>query len=108
MDPLRSYLGRLLQEEITPVIMVLSTPLYASCSVPVRTASDQPYRLQMFKLRLAYTSDIHLQNYEVTVYCRLGLLIMTVCCIYLFSLCKDSLYLYLQWFIKTSGTRELQ
>ncbi|RWW60600.1 hypothetical protein BHE74_00032393 [Ensete ventricosum] len=27
MDPLRSYLGRLLQEEITPVIMVLSTPL---------------------------------------------------------------------------------
>ncbi|GJM96846.1 hypothetical protein PR202_ga13716 [Eleusine coracana subsp. coracana] len=27
MDPLRSYLGRLLLEEITPVVMVLSTPL---------------------------------------------------------------------------------
>ncbi|THU74886.1 hypothetical protein C4D60_Mb04t38130 [Musa balbisiana] len=85
MDPLRSYLGRLLQEEITPVIMVLSTPLvedacqknglnfielllpfsvFNKINVPVRTASDQPYRLQMFKLRLAYASDIHLQNYE--------------------------------------------
>jgi len=27
MDPLRSYLGRLLLEEITPVVMVLSSPL---------------------------------------------------------------------------------
>jgi hypothetical protein len=27
MDPLRSYLGRLLLEEITPVVMVLTTPL---------------------------------------------------------------------------------
>ncbi|WOK92067.1 trafficking protein particle complex subunit 8 isoform X1 [Canna indica] len=85
MDPQKSYLGRLLQEEITPVIMVFTThlvedacqknglnfiemllpfSLFNKINVPVRTASDQPYRLQMFKLRLAYASDIHLQNYE--------------------------------------------
>lgn len=27
MDPLRSYLGRLLLEDVTPVVMVLTTPL---------------------------------------------------------------------------------
>ena len=32
MDPLRSYLGRLLLEDVTPVVMVLTTPLAeASC-----------------------------------------------------------------------------
>ncbi|TVU44714.1 hypothetical protein EJB05_04165 [Eragrostis curvula] len=86
MDPLRSYLGRLLLEEITPVVMVLTTPLAeASCrknglsfvdmlspfslfkkiDVPVRTASDQPYRLQMFKIRMVYASDVRKQDYEV-------------------------------------------
>lgn len=86
MDPLKSYFGRLLQEEIGPMIMVLTTPLaedacqknglnfvelllpfssFTKLNVPVRTANDQPYRIQMFKLRLAYACDIHLQNYEV-------------------------------------------
>uniref|UniRef100_A0A0E0KJW9 Trafficking protein particle complex subunit 8 n=1 Tax=Oryza punctata TaxID=4537 RepID=A0A0E0KJW9_ORYPU len=86
MDPLRSYLGRLLLEEITPVVMVLTTPLAeAACrksglsvvdmlspfslfkkiDVPVRTASDQPYRLQMFKIRMVYASDVRKQDYEV-------------------------------------------
>lgn len=85
MDPVNSFLGRLLLEEITPVVMVLSTPLaedacqknglnfvemllpfslFNKIDVPVRTASDQPYRLQMFKLRLVYASDICQQNYE--------------------------------------------
>lgn len=30
----------------------------ARSAVPVRTASDQPYRLQKFRLRLFYASDI--------------------------------------------------
>ena len=34
-------------------------------AVPVRTASDQPYRLQKFKLRLCYASDIRQPNLEV-------------------------------------------
>ncbi|XP_062212632.1 uncharacterized protein LOC133913481 isoform X2 [Phragmites australis] len=86
MDPLRSYLGRLLLEEITPVVMVLTTPLAeAACrksglsfvdmlspfslfkkiDVPVRTASEVPYRLQMFKVRMVYASDVRKQDYEV-------------------------------------------
>ncbi|KAJ4758914.1 Trafficking protein particle complex subunit 8 [Rhynchospora pubera] len=85
MDPIRTYLGRLLLEEITPVVMVITTPLvevacqkngfsfvdvllpfslFPRIDVPVRTASDQPYRLQMFKLRLFYASNIRKQNYE--------------------------------------------
>jgi len=86
MDPLRSYLGRLLLEEITPVVMVLSTPLAeATCrknglsfvdmlspfslfkkiDVPVRTASEVPYRLQMFKIRMVYASDVRKEDCEV-------------------------------------------
>ncbi|KAK1643581.1 hypothetical protein QYE76_061386 [Lolium multiflorum] len=86
MDPLRSYLGRLLLEDVTPVVMVLATPLAeAACrrsglsfvdmlspfslfkkiDVPVRTASDQPYRLQMFKIRMVYASDVRNQDLEV-------------------------------------------
>jgi len=86
MDPLRSYLGRLLLEEITPVVMVLTTPLAeAACrksglsfvdmlspfslfrkiDVPVRTASEVPYRLQMFKIRMVYASDVRKEDYEV-------------------------------------------
>ena len=34
-------------------------------AVPVRTASDQPYRLHKFKLRLFYASDIRQPNLEV-------------------------------------------
>lgn len=34
-------------------------------AVPVRTASDQPYRLQKFKLRLFSASDIRQPNLEV-------------------------------------------
>uniref|UniRef100_A0A453M067 Trafficking protein particle complex subunit 8 n=1 Tax=Aegilops tauschii subsp. strangulata TaxID=200361 RepID=A0A453M067_AEGTS len=86
MDPLRSYLGRLLLEDVTPVVMVLTTPLAeAACrksglsfvdmlspfslfkkiDVPVRTASDQPYRLQQFKIRMVYASDVRKQDCEV-------------------------------------------
>ncbi|XP_068668294.1 uncharacterized protein [Aristolochia californica] len=86
MDPAKTFLGRTLLEEITPVIMVLRTSLveeacqknglsfvqmlqpfclFNRIDVPVRTASDQPYRLQMFKLRLSYASDIRQPNAEV-------------------------------------------
>ncbi|XP_027923371.1 trafficking protein particle complex subunit 8 [Vigna unguiculata] len=79
MDPLMTPLGQMLLEEITPVVMLISTPsveeasrknglsflqmLTPFCSfdnidVPVRTASDQPYRLHKFKLRLFYASDV--------------------------------------------------
>ncbi|XP_075101206.1 uncharacterized protein LOC107825691 isoform X2 [Nicotiana tabacum] len=86
MDPANSTLGRMILEEITPVVMVLRTPLVEESSqknqlsfiqllspfcnfnnidVPVRTASDQPYRLKKFKLRLFYASDIRQPNIEV-------------------------------------------
>lgn len=86
LDPANTPLGRLLLEEITPVTMVLRSPLVEeACSknglsfiqllsplcvfnnidVPVRTASDQPYRIQKFKLRLFYASDIRQPNLEV-------------------------------------------
>ncbi|XVF55872.1 hypothetical protein PTKIN_Ptkin06aG0071300 [Pterospermum kingtungense] len=86
MDPANTPLGKMLLEDITPVVMVLCTPLveesclknglsfvqmlshfcdFSSIDVPVRTASDQPYRLQKFKLRLYYASDIRQPNLEV-------------------------------------------
>ena len=120
-DPASSVLGQMLLEEITPVVMVLRTPLVEesclknglnfvqmlkpfclfnnidgnhqslslfvfvfvffdywplllrlSCLywisfvlVPVRTVSDQPYRLHRFKLRLYYASDVRQPNVEV-------------------------------------------
>lgn len=86
MDPASTPLGKMLLEEITPVVMVLSTPnadeaclknglsfvqmttpfcSFSNIDVPVRTASDQPYRLQKFKLRLFNASDIPQPNLEV-------------------------------------------
>ncbi|XP_027350865.1 trafficking protein particle complex subunit 8 isoform X2 [Abrus precatorius] len=86
MDPATTPLGQMLLEEITPVVMVLSTPsveeaclknglsflqmLTPFCSfnnidVPVRTASDQPYRLHKFKLRLFYASDVRKPDLKV-------------------------------------------
>lgn len=86
MDPVNSPLGRMLLDEITPVVMVLRTPLveeicqknglsfiemvspfctFNNIDVPVRTANDQPYRLQKFKLRLSYASDVRQPNVEV-------------------------------------------
>ncbi|KAF2289607.1 hypothetical protein GH714_037427 [Hevea brasiliensis] len=68
MDPGTTPLGKMLLEEITPVVMVLRTPLVEEAclkNVPVRTSSDQPYRLQKFKLRLFYESDIRQPNLEV-------------------------------------------
>ncbi|MCL7035596.1 hypothetical protein MKW94_008394 [Papaver nudicaule] len=79
MDPANSYLGKMLLEEITPVVMVLKTQtvedscqknglnlvqmlnpfcLFNNIDVPVRTVNDIPYRLKKFKLRLYYASDI--------------------------------------------------
>ncbi|KAJ6749938.1 hypothetical protein OIU85_000554 [Salix viminalis] len=86
MDPVKTPLGKMLLEEITPVVMVLRTPLveesclknslsfiemlspfcdFNNIDVPVRTSSDQPYRLQKFKLRLFYESDIKQPNIMV-------------------------------------------
>ncbi|KAL5060385.1 hypothetical protein RYX36_031989 [Vicia faba] len=86
MDPAMTPLGKMLLEEITPVVMVISTPaveetclknglsflqmLTPFCSfnnidVPVRTASDQPYRIHKFKLRLFYGSDVKKPNLKV-------------------------------------------
>ncbi|XP_050228133.1 uncharacterized protein LOC126677515 [Mercurialis annua] len=86
MDPDTTPLGKMLMEEITPVVMVLRTPLveeaciknglsfvemltpfcnFSNIDVPVRTSSDQPYRLQKFKLRLFYESDIQQPNLEL-------------------------------------------
>ncbi|KAK8570732.1 hypothetical protein V6N13_103136 [Hibiscus sabdariffa] len=86
-DPASTPLGKMLLEEITPVVMVLCTSLveqsclkngisfvqmlspfcdFTNIDVPVRTASDQPYRLRKFKLRLFYSSDIRQPNLEVT------------------------------------------
>ncbi|GAY32901.1 hypothetical protein CUMW_004660 [Citrus unshiu] len=86
VDPATTPLGKMLLDEITPVVMVLRTPLveescgkngisllqmlspfcnFSNIDVPVRTASDQPYRLHKFKLRLFYESDIRHPNLEV-------------------------------------------
>ncbi|XP_022982812.1 trafficking protein particle complex subunit 8-like isoform X2 [Cucurbita maxima] len=87
MDPENTPLGRMLLEEITPVIMVLNTPLveeaclknglsfiqmlspfcsFNNIDVPVRTASDQPYRIKKFSSRLFYGSDIRQPNFEAS------------------------------------------
>ncbi|KAE8671679.1 SYP121 protein [Hibiscus syriacus] len=84
-DPANTPLGKMLLEEITPVVMVLSTQLveqaclkngisfvqmlspfcdFTNIDVPVRTASDQPYRLRKFKLRFLYSSDVRQPNLE--------------------------------------------
>lgn len=86
-DPANTTLGKMLMEEITPVVMALSTPhveeacqknalsfvhmlspfsVFNNIDVPVRTASDQPYRLQKFQLRLFYASDIRKPEFEAT------------------------------------------
>lgn len=86
MDPANTTLGRMLLDEISPVVMVLRTPLveescwknglsfiemlspfcnFNNIDVPVRTASDQPYRLRKFRLRLFYASEIRQPNIEV-------------------------------------------
>ncbi|CAL0326705.1 unnamed protein product [Lupinus luteus] len=79
MDPSRTPLGQMLLDEIIPVLTLLSTPTvedsclkngltflqllspfssFNNIDVPVRTASDQPYRIHNFKLRLFYASDV--------------------------------------------------
>ncbi|KAK9072718.1 hypothetical protein SSX86_009153 [Deinandra increscens subsp. villosa] len=86
-DPAHFAFRKMILDEITPVVMVLPTPLveqgcqknglsfvqmltpfcvFNNIDVPVRTASDQPYRLQKFKLRMFYGSDIRQPNIEVT------------------------------------------
>jgi trafficking protein particle complex subunit 8 len=50
MDPLRSYLGRLLLEEITPVVMVLTTPLAeATCCKSGLSSVDMLSPFSLFK-----------------------------------------------------------
>lgn len=87
MDPENTPLGRMLLEEITPVIMVMNTPRveevclknnlsfiqmlspfssFNNIDVPVRTASDQPYRIKKFSSRLFYGSEIRQPNLEAS------------------------------------------
>ena len=35
--------------------------------MPVRTAGEVPYRLQMFKIRMVYASDVRKEDYEVSL-----------------------------------------
>ncbi|XP_018445909.2 uncharacterized protein LOC108817661 isoform X2 [Raphanus sativus] len=81
-----SSLGKMLLEEVSPVVMVLCTPLveetflknglsfvetlkpfcnFSNIDVPVRTSGDQLYRLKRFTLRLFNASDIRQPNVEV-------------------------------------------
>uniref|UniRef100_A0A7N0ULV5 Trafficking protein particle complex subunit 8 n=1 Tax=Kalanchoe fedtschenkoi TaxID=63787 RepID=A0A7N0ULV5_KALFE len=85
VDPARTPLGRMIVEEISPVVMVLTTPSvedacrknglslvqmlspfssFSNIDVPVRTASDQPYRLHKFRLRLFYGADIRQPDFQ--------------------------------------------
>ncbi|KAE9621728.1 hypothetical protein Lal_00032713 [Lupinus albus] len=86
IDPSKTPLGQMLLDEITPVVMLLSTPAVEDSSlkngltflqilspfssfnnidVPVRTASDQPYRIHKFKFRLFYASDVRNPDLKV-------------------------------------------
>uniref|UniRef100_A0A1J3IJK6 Trafficking protein particle complex subunit 8 n=1 Tax=Noccaea caerulescens TaxID=107243 RepID=A0A1J3IJK6_NOCCA len=86
VEPVNSSLGKMLLEEVSPVVMVLCTPLveetflrnglsfvetlkpfcnFSNIDVPVRTSGDQLYRLKKFTLRLFYASDIRQPNVEV-------------------------------------------
>ncbi|CAH8364666.1 unnamed protein product [Eruca vesicaria subsp. sativa] len=78
--------GKMLMEEVSPVVMILCTPLveetflknglsfvetlkpfcnFSNIDVPVRTSGDQLYRLRKFTLRLFNASDIKQPNVEV-------------------------------------------
>ncbi|KAL0887791.1 hypothetical protein Bca101_011774 [Brassica carinata] len=86
VEPANSSLGQMLLEEVSPVVMVLCTPLveetflknglsfvetlkpfcnFSNIDVPVRTSGDQLYRLKKFTLRLFNASDIRQPNVEV-------------------------------------------
>ncbi|KAJ4908303.1 Tetratricopeptide repeat (TPR)-like superfamily protein [Raphanus sativus] len=86
VEPVNSSLGKMLLEEVSPVVMVLCTPLveetflknglsfvetlkpfcnFNNIDVPVRTSGDQLYRLKKFTLRLFNASDIKQPNVEV-------------------------------------------
>ncbi|KAF8081065.1 hypothetical protein N665_0908s0021 [Sinapis alba] len=86
VEPVNSSLGKMLLEEVSPVVMVLCTPLveetflknglsfvetlkpfcnFSNIDVPVRTSGDQLYRLKKFTLRLFNSSDIRQPNVEV-------------------------------------------
>lgn len=47
------------------VDMLAPFSLFKKIDVPVRTASEVPYRLQMFKIRMVYASDVRKEDYEV-------------------------------------------
>lgn len=47
------------------VDMLSPFSLFKKIDVPVRTASEVPYRLQMFKIRMVYASDVRKEDYEV-------------------------------------------
>ncbi|XP_024543290.1 trafficking protein particle complex subunit 8 isoform X1 [Selaginella moellendorffii] len=81
-----SLLSQILLQSVSPVVMVLASPrAEAACrknnlgfvdllrpfcfldrvNVPVRTASETPYRLQEFRLRLFYASEIRATPIEL-------------------------------------------
>lgn len=47
-------------------------------AVPVRTSSEVPYRLQMFKIRMVYASDVRKEDYEV-IFKHSGIAILCSC-----------------------------
>eukprot|EP00250_Pteridium_aquilinum_P007625 c17296_g1_i1 orf=72-4250(+) len=92
MEAGSSLLAQSLRERMTPVLLLLPTPgVEESCAknnlsfrdilrpfstvheidVPVRTASDQPYRLQEFRLRMFYAAEICQPTVESAEACLL-------------------------------------
>jgi hypothetical protein len=86
MEAAGAALAHLMRDRFSPVVMVLSTPrAEESCrknhlgfvdllrpfsvldqiNVPVRTASEQPYRLQDFQLRIFNASEIRQPSPEI-------------------------------------------
>ncbi|CAM9004044.1 unnamed protein product [Rhodiola kirilowii] len=79
LDPARTPLGRMIAEDISPVVMVLTTPSVEeacrknglslvqmlSAVLQFQTASDQPYRLHKFRLRLFSGADIRQPDFQV-------------------------------------------
>ncbi|XP_024378593.1 uncharacterized protein [Physcomitrium patens] len=86
MDPAETALAQLLRQRMSPVVMVMATARAEETSrknqlgivdllrpfcvldqidVPVRTASELPYRLQDFELRMFYAADIAQPSAEV-------------------------------------------
>ncbi|KAG0593829.1 hypothetical protein M758_UG023200 [Ceratodon purpureus] len=86
MEPAGTALAHLMRQRMCPVVMLMATPraeqssrknelgiadllrpfcVLGQIDVPVRTASELPYRLQDFELRMFYAADIAQPSSEV-------------------------------------------